>query len=301
VSIARTRRARLAGGALSLLCAASLGLSACGGGSGPSAGSVLGDTFSTHKPIKSGVVDASLEVTGPDGRRGSHGFSLLLDGPFQSAGAGRLPQFALGITLAAGQRMTTAGAISTAGGLYLKLGGQSFVVPSANARALAQGYAPLGIEPRAWLRHAAVAGTAHVGGLEVTHIVAGLDTARFLADAERLSGAALALGEGLGATLLTPARAGALASSVRDGRVDIYAGSHDHLLRRLLLRAAVSGGAAARAAVGDLAGGTLRFALQFLDLERPQTITPPGRPLPLSQLGPALERLGRPGGPQAPA
>jgi hypothetical protein len=247
------------------------------------------------------VVDVSLELTGPGGHRGPHGFSLLLEGPFQSAGAGRLPDFALGITLETEHRVLTAGAISTAGRLYLQLGGQSFAVPSASARALTAGYAPFGIEPRAWLRHPAVAGTAHIAGAEVTHIVAGLDAPRFLADAERLSSAGLALGEALGASLLTPARSAALSTSVGDGRVDVYTGSPDHRLRRLLLRAAVSSGPAARTALGDLAGGTLRLGLQFAELGQPQTITPPARPLPPSQLGPALERVGQAAASRPPA
>jgi hypothetical protein len=286
--------------ALLALAVALLALAGCGG-SAPSASTVLRDTFSSHRPIDSGVVDVSLELTGPEGRRGRHGFTLLLEGPFQAAAPGRVPDFALQITLEAGQRTLTAGAISRAGRLYVQLSGRSFIAPRANARALERGYTPLGIEPLAWLTHASLAGTTRVAGVEVTHVVAGLDAARFLADAEGISAAGLALGEGLGASLLTPARAASLSSSIRGGRVDVYTGSRDHLLRRLRLRAGLASDAAARAALGDLAGGTLRFGLQFVSLGRPQTITAPARPLPLSQLGPALERLGRPGGSQPPA
>jgi hypothetical protein len=297
-------------GALAAGLAAGL-LAGCGSGSGPSASSLLSETFSSPKSISSGVLDVTFALSGRAGAGGqpAHGsFSLHLAGPFQSAGPGRFPQFALALGLETSGRTLSVGAVSTAGRLYLELDGTAFLAPAAAKRALEDGYAQvgggssagsrkstfatLGIDPAAWLTHASRSGSANIAGSDTVHVLAGLDAARFLADAERLSRAGGALAAGQGAGLLTPARAKALSDSVRAARVDIYTGARDHLLRRLALSAAVSTTPAARAALGGLAEGTLTFVLQFAQLGRPQAIAAPANPQPLSRLGPALERVG---------
>jgi hypothetical protein len=297
-------------GALAAALAAGL-LFACGSGSPPSASSLLKETFSSHQSISSGLLELTLALSGRGGAGApaSPGvFSLHLAGPFQSAGPGRLPQFALTLALQTRGRTLSSGAVSTAGRLYLELGGVAFLAPAAAVQALEQGYAQasgglftrgrrstsatVGIDPAAWLTHASRSGSAKLGGTDTVHLLAGLDTARFLADAERLSSAGGALAGGKGAGVLTPARAEALSASVRSARVDIYTGARDHLLRRLALSAAVSTTAAARAALGGLVDGTLTFVLQFAQLGRPQTIAAPANPQPLSRLGPELQRLG---------
>jgi hypothetical protein len=271
----------------------------------------VNETFSSHKPISSGLLDVTFALSGrvAAGATAAPGsFSLHLAGPFQSAGAGRFPQFALALSLRSSGRTLSVGAVSSARRLYLELGGVAFLAPAAAMQALESGYAQvsggssprgrrsrfatLGIDPAAWLTHASRSGSAKLAGVDTVHLLAGLDTARFLADAERLSSAAGTLA-GQGAELLTPARAEALSASVRSGRVDIYTGARDHLLRRLALSAAVATKPAARAALGGLVDGTLTFVLQFAQLGRPQTIAAPAHPQPLSHLGPALERLGR--------
>jgi hypothetical protein len=306
-------------GALAAALAAGL-LLACGSGSPPSASSLLKETFSSHRSISSGLLELTLALSGPAGAgapAAPGAFSLHLTGPFQSAGAGRSPQFALTLALQTRGRTFSSGAVSTAGRLYLELGGVAFLAPAAATQALEQGYAQasggsftrgrrstsatVGIDPAAWLTHPSRSGSANTGGADTVHLLAGLDTARFLADAERLSSAGGALAVGQGAGLLTPARTEALSASVRSARVDIYTGARDHLLRRLALSVAVSSTAATRAALGGLAGGTLTFVLQFAQLGRPQAIAAPANPQPLSQLGPELQRLGLARGPHAGA
>jgi hypothetical protein len=297
-------------GALAAALAAGL-LGACGGGSPPSASSLLNETFSSHKPISSGLIDVRFALSaraGAGAPPAPGSFSLHLAGPFQGAGAGRLPQFALALALQSTGRTLSVGAVSTSRRLYVELGGVAFLAPAAAMQALEQGYAQasggasagarqstsamLGIDPAAWLTHVSRSGSANLAGTDTVHLLAGLDMSRFLADAERLLSAGGPLAAGQGAGLLTPARAEALSASVRSARVDIYTGARDHLLRRLALSAALSTTPAARAALGGFVDGTLTFVLQFAQLGRPQTIAAPANPQPLSQLGPALERLG---------
>jgi hypothetical protein len=286
-------------------------LTGCGSGSSQSARSLLKETFGSRRTISSGRIDLSLTLAarGHVATKGAGGFSLGLTGPFQSAGAGRVPSFALTFTLdTAGHRLRT-GAVATAGRLYLELGGLAFLAPRSSTLALEHGYAQaaagssapasrsplatLGVDPGAWLSHPSIAGSASLGGEDTVHIVTGLDAARFLADAQRLAEAGGALAAGRPAGLLTPARAAALSASARSGRVDVYTGARDHLLRRLALRAAIDAGSPARRNVlGGLGEGTLTFTLALAELNRPQAIAAPAHPQPLSRLARVLEGNG---------
>ena len=139
-------------------------------------------------------------------------------------------------------------------------------------------------------------GSVEVLGVQTLHIVAGLNTARFLAAAAKVSasGGVLGLGSGAGgAGALSPALLSALAGSLHSSRVEMYTGTEDHLLRRLSVSAAiVAATPQARAALGGSRSATLAFVLQFAGVNRPQTIPAPPNPRPLSELGPALQRLG---------
>lgn len=282
------------------------GLSACGRGSRPSAAALVKETFSSHVPIASGRVELALAVTGG----AANGFSLHLEGPFQGAGAGRLPSFALALQLVSGSQSASAGALSTGGRLYLEIGRSWFAAPASAARALEAGYergsgsgapqqglAGLGMEPAVWLTHPRVAGTASIGGERTTHVVAGLDVARFLQDVARLSSAAELLGPAGAA--LAPQRIAALSGSVRSGRVDIYSGASDHLLRGVAVGARLAPSSAAGSGPGVSSAGLLAFALRFSALNRPQSIAAPARARPAAELARALARLA-PARPPAP-
>jgi hypothetical protein len=286
--------------ALALLAAALLaaGPTACGGGSRPNAAALLRDTFSSHRPIASGRVEVDLGVA----RGAANGFSLHLEGPFQAAGDGRLPSFALAAGLLSGSQSASAGAISTGGRLYLEIGRSWYAAPASAARALETGYAQvsgfaarqqglagLGLEPAAWLSHPRVAGTTSVAGVKTTHIVAGLNAARFLADVARLSSAGAMLGTA-GAPL-APERIAALSGSVRSGRVDLYTGARDHLLRGVAVGARLAAGSAAGSGRRALSPGLLTFALRFTSLNQPQRIGAPAHARPATELAGALERL----------
>jgi len=288
-----------------------LGAAGCGGGGSPSAQALLKDTFTSHQPIESGRIDLSFGLsTGGSGGAGAGAFSLGLAGPFQSLGVGRFPRFALQLTLNTSGQTLKVGAISAAGELFLGFGGVSFRAPASTLRALEQGYAQasrssstgsqaafatLGVDPGRWLTHPAIAGHVTLAGVDTIHIVAGLDLGRFLADAEKLSSAGGVLGlggAGQSTGPLSPSGLSALLGAVRSARIELFTGAQDHLLRRLALSAEVSATPSAGAAPGGLSGGRLSFVLQFTEVNRPQAISPPSAPQPLSQLGPLLRRLG---------
>ncbi|HTW43868.1 MAG TPA: hypothetical protein VMD79_16290 [Solirubrobacteraceae bacterium] len=305
-------RRRAAGLALAGLLA--LALAACGGGGSPSAATLVRDTFSAHKPIESGRIDLSFALTPLDAAgapQPGRAFALRLQGPFQSLGPTRLPRFALALTLTSAGHTLAAGLTSTAGRLFVGLEGAYFSAPAATVQALQQGYAQatraasaaashstfaaLGVDPGEWIVRPRLAGSAEIGGAQATHVTGELDVARFLADAHKLSDASGALGlgaSGQGLGVLSAAGISALSSSVRAASVDLYTGTRDHLLRRLSLTASISTAPQARAALGGLQRASLQLTLQFAGLDQPQAIGAPSNPQPISQLLPALERLG---------
>ncbi len=288
-------------------------LAACGGSDGPSAQTLLNETFHSHKPIESGRISLAFGLASLPTGASAQATSLSLQGPFESLGSGRLPSFALQIGLRsagpAGAHAFQVGLTSTQGQLFVELGGVSFAAPAATVQALAQGYAHatasspasrgstfslLGVEPGEWLVNPTIVGSAEVAGTETTHIAAGLDIARFVADAQKLTGAGAALGLGSAgpAALLSPAAISALASSVRSAHVDVYTGTQDHVLRRIALTLIVASTPQTRAALGGLSSATLTLTLQFAELGEPQHIPAPSNTQPLSALLPALQHLG---------
>jgi hypothetical protein len=283
-------------------------LAACGAGSPPSADSLLRATFASHRQISSGRVELSLALTphasagaAADGRPSG----LHLAGAFQGASAGQVPSFAMTVSSTSAGDTRVSAAVSSGGRLYLSLAGQTFLAPATAMTALQQGFsqgragsapggglpglATLGMQPGGWLNHPSLAGRARIAGVETIHLVAGLDRARFLADAGRV----LSSGEALAGGVAGSARAQAPppSASVRSARVDLYTGAHDHLLRRLAITAQLSGGTAARAAGLKPAQRTLTFELSFAQLNQPQIISVPASPRPPSALARALERL----------
>ena len=305
--------ARRAGLILAAALAAAVG--ACGGGGSDGARALLDETFASHAPITSGRIDLrlALATAGTRGTPGA-GLALRLRGPFQSLGPNQLPRFALQVDLrvaglrAAGPALR-AGATSTGGRLFIELDGTQYLAPPAVLAALRRGYAAagggaaarrpsvvtLGLNPGAWLEHPMVAGSARVAGVKTTHIVAGVDVARFLADVRKLleAGAPL-LGAGArgGGARGTDALSPTLSGAARPGRADIYTGASDHLLRRLALRASTAPGARAAGALDGSGGSALGLTLELGLVNQPQAILAPMHPRPLGQLPAELKRLG---------
>ncbi len=290
-----------------------LALGGCGSGGSASAQALLGETFQSKQPIESGRIHLALALTSNASSASAAHSKLLgvsLSGPFQGQGAGHLPQFSLQLALGAGAHTLQAGATATASDLYIELAGSWFVAPPGTAQQLAQSYAAttrasssaqsratfagLGIEPGDWIADPEI--VASDTNSETTHISGRLDVARFLADAQKLSGASGALGLGAGAAAgsALPSSGGlaALAGALRSARVDIYTGTSDHQLQRLELSAQVAATPQARSTLGVSSGATLTLDLQFADLNEPQAIHAPANPRPISELVPALQRLG---------
>jgi hypothetical protein len=283
-------------------------LAACGGSSQPSATSLVNDTFSSRTNIESGQVNLSLALAPTGAAASSKSLSLRLSGPFQNAGAGKLPHFALKLALDAAGHPIQAGATATGSQLFVELEGSWFVAPSATYTAIEQGYAQatksasssksrstfasLGIEPRKWLSKPSTVGTTTVGGETVYHVTAGVDTGAFLHDVSKLSQSGGAIGTGVpGASAISPATISELAKSIKSAHVDVYTGKRDHLLRRLALVASLASTPQTQSLLSGASSAQVTLDLQLSHLNQAQKISAPSNPRPFSELLPALQQL----------
>jgi hypothetical protein len=289
-------------------------LVACGGSSG-SPEALLSDTFSGHTAIESGKVDLSLDISAAGSNGATKPLAVKLSGPFQDAGAGKLPHFSLKLDLDAGGHTLGAGATSTGSALYVELAGTWFSTPQSTYKAIEQGYAQatrssppakahstfasLGIEPGKWLSNPTNAGETTIADDRTIHLTANVNIPAFLADVSKLSQAtSLGLGSGLTGTPTRPS-GGALSSavideltkSIKSAHVDVYTGKDDHLLRRLEVAATIAGTPQTEAVLGGLKSADVKVKLEFSDLNQQQSISAPANPESPSQLLPALQQL----------
>jgi hypothetical protein len=291
---------------LLVLPALAAGCGSSGGGDASTA-TLLKDTFSGGKAVKSGKLDVSLgfQAQGLPTLTGPVAFKLA--GPFASQGAGKLPKFDFDLDVAAGGQTIQAGAISLGDNGYIKFAGRSYTVDKALFDQFKTGYersqnaskskdkgpsfSALGVSPSAWLKNAHKLGKADVGGTSTFHITAGVDVPRFLADVNRLLAKAKNLG---GSTTqgvpqgLSPAVQSTIERSVKTAQVDVYTGVSDHALRRLALSVSLVVPKDAQKAAGGLKSGELRFDLTIADLNNDQKIDAPSGARPLSELQSAL-------------
>jgi hypothetical protein len=288
-------------------------VSACGGAPG-SAQSLLDETFSGHTQIESGNIKLSFALGAAGQSAATKPLAVRLSGPFQNAGAGKLPHFALQLQLSAAGHALQAGATSTGSALFVELAGAWFSTPESTYKALEQGYAQatktastakvrstfssLGIEPGRWLSNPTELGTTTVAGVQTVHLTASVNIPAFLADVSKLSqaGGSLGLGSsvlgaGAGNGALSPSAITELAKSIKSAHVDVYSGQSDHLLRRLEVSATVTATPQTQALLGGLSTADIKVLLEFSELNKPQTITAPSNPQPPSQLLPALQQL----------
>jgi hypothetical protein len=311
------RPARLTAALMLLALVAALGVSACGGSgrSGDDATALLKDTFGSNHPIRSGRVDATLDVDLKGLAQLTQPIALHLTGPFQSNGGKSLPDFALELDLESGSRPVTLGAVFAKGGAYLTLEGQSFDLGSDLYQAFKQSYekakadtggssaAPslsaLGISPLRWLKNPQGRGTEDIAGTQTEHLTAGVDVGHLLDDVSTLLGKARKVTSAGGSatgtqvpTQLTADQREAIARSVKSAKVDVWTGQKDHTLRKVALDVRVDVPEDLQARAGGLKIGHVIFQITLAALNQPQKIAKPAGARPLTDLRAALQQLG---------
>jgi|GEM_PF-755131 len=309
---------------LALLAALVAGLTACGSsgdkssGSGADATALLKDTFGADHPIRSGRVDANLDVNLKGLAKLTVPLSLHLSGPFQSNGGTTLPDFALALDLQGGTKPITIGAVFAKGGGYLTIEGQAFDLGSqlyktfktgyekAKAASTAKGKADsqaslsaLGISPLRWLEDPKNAGTEDIAGTQTVHVTSGVDVPKLLEDISTLLGKAKGVTSAGGAatgtavpTTLTAQQRDVIAKSIKSAKVDVWTGAKDHTLRKVAVNVQVDVPEDLRAQAGNLQNGHVIFQITIAQLNQAQKVVKPADVRPISELRSALTDLG---------
>jgi hypothetical protein len=282
---------------LSAVALAACGSSSSSSSSSASAQSLLKQTFSGSHKIDSGVLSFGLTFD-PSGSSTLKGpVSLLLSGPFQSRGAGKLPESNFNISVSALGHHGTLGIVSAGSSGYLTLQGQAYQLPAADFQRLSSslsgasgsgsgGLSKLGIDPLHWLTNPSLVGTATVGGASTTHIRAGVNVAALLTDLSTfLQKAASSSGTAASGipTTISPANRTKIAAAVKNATVDVWTGSSDKTLRKLSISLSLPVTGQMSTLLGGLSSAAVGMTLQYANLNQPQTIAAPTSVQPFTQ------------------
>ena len=283
---------------------ASLFVAACGSSSSGSASpsTLLSQTFTgTHK-VTSGNLNLTLTID-PSGSSVLSGpITLSFGGPFQTRGAGKLPESNFTVSASALGRGVALGIISTGAAGYVTLQGTSYRMPQATFQKLESSFSQLtatpgassrsgtlgklGIQPLHWLTHPTVVGTENVGGTQTTHIHAGVNINALLSDLNTVLSKASSLGVS-GANSLKSGIPAAdrtkIASEVKNPGVDIWTGKSDKTIRRLTITLTLPVTGKTSSELGGLSSADIGLTMQYSDLNQPQTIKAPTTVRPFSE------------------
>lgn len=305
-----------------LLAVLTMGVAACGGSDDKSSGAdadaptLLKDTFGANHPIRSGRLDANLDVDLKGLAQITQPLSLHLNGPFQSNGGKTLPDFALGLDLQGGEKPITIGAVFAGGGGYLTIEGQAFDLGADLYKTFKTGYekakasasskdddqaslSALGISPLRWLQDPENAGTEDVAGTQTVHLTSGVNVAKLLEDVNTLLGKAKDVTSAGSAatgtavpTALSAEQRDLITKSIKSAKVDVWTGVKDHTLRKVAVDVQVDVPKELRAKAGNLQTGHVIFQVTIAQLNQAQKIVKPANIRPIAELRSALSDLG---------
>ena len=268
-------------------------LSACGSSRPDRAQALISQTFAGGTRIHSGRLRMSLEV-GRVGSGAAKHFSLEVRTAFQDNGAGA-PDLDAAISIDNYGEQVRTGLTLVGGRVFITAGGHEYRASAAIGQAFRAGLTagrgqgrgalallgPLVEGARSWIAHPRLAGETSIGGVRVQRIEARVDLQKLLSATGSLNRTATAF---LPAALVT--------AHIKDVRVQIFVGAHDHLLRRL-------SGTATLVGLGEPSssppGETALRATASIEISQPgvaQRIMAPTHPGPEAALERALRGFG---------
>jgi hypothetical protein len=298
--------------AVSLLIAvaASLALAACGTTGGGNASTLLSQTFGGNHKITSGILALNLTVN-PSGSKTLTGpITLSFSGPFQSLGAGKLPESAFDVSISALGKDASVTITSTGTKGYVTFDGASYQLPQRTFQQLESSFAQLGssavssngsgvlgklgIQPEHWLQNPQVVGTETVGGVQTTHIHAGINVAGFLNDLNTFLGRASSVGISGTASLrhgISASTRSRIAREVQNPTFDVWTGQADKTIRRLEIGLTLPVSGTISTLLGGLRSAAIGLSMEYGSLNQPQTITAPTTLHPFGQFKAKLKTL----------
>jgi hypothetical protein len=279
----------------------------CGGGdsadSSTDVNELLRDTFAGGKSIESGKLAIALGVESDSGQP----VTVKVDGPFQSQGAGRLPQLDLDVSFAGGGQTIEAGVTATADQAFVSYGADTYAIAGPVFQQFKAGYeeaakrssdendqtlASLGIDPRRWLTNAKNEGEAKVGDTDTIKITGDVDVEKLLEDVDNALEKVRSLGVQGSDQLpkrLTDEEKRQTAEAIDRLNVEIYTGADDRILRRIVVDLGLD---VPKGSTSGAQSVDLRFDLQLLEVNEDQEITAPENAKPFEELAKRLQDLG---------
>jgi hypothetical protein len=261
----------------------------CGGGDEEDPEELLDRAF--ERPLESMDVrlEAELSLEGIDGI--DEPIRFLATGPY-SSGDDDLPSFDLDLEIradASGQPVST-GALSTGDRTFLKFGDTYYEVDSEDAGGDRQANrcrrSGIGVNPRPWVEDAETEDDADVSGTKTAHVSGTLDVERmlrglneFVVRCGRLLGTAAGQLPGLSEKQIDQA-----GQVVGDPGFDVYVAKEDGIIRRISANVELDVPEAFREGLNGLESGSLKFSIEFSDVNGDQQIEAPARPRPIAEL-----------------
>lgn len=296
-----TRRRRASAIAL-LLVLASLALAGCGSSSSGGPTTLLRQTFSGPHRVTSGRLSFVLTINPEGSSTFKSPISLTFGGPFQSLGAGKLPQSSFNLSVNAFGRSVGVGILSTGTNGYVSFQGANYPLPQAEFQKLESSFSSLastpgtsgsgilgklGIQPLHWLQHPQVVGDENVGGTTTTHIRAGINVAALLSDFNTFLGRASSLGVSGASSFphgLSQASIARVATAIRSPSFDVWTGKSDKTIRRVQIGLTLPVTGQISTLFGGIHAAGVGLSLEYADVNQPQSITAPTSLAPFSQL-----------------
>ena len=289
---------------LVMVALASLAVAACGSASSGSANpnTLLRQTFSgTHK-VTSGNLNLTLTIDPSGSSTLSGPITLSFGGPFQTRGAGKLPESNFTVSASALGRNVALGILSTGTAGYVTLQGVSYQMPQATFQKLESSFAQiasgsgtssgsnmltkLGVHPLTWLTNPTVVGTENVAGTQTTHIHSGVNVNAMLTDLNTVLEKSSSLGVSGASALksgIPAADRSKIAAAIKNPSVDVWTGTSDKTLRRLQITLTVPVTGKTSFQLGGVTSADIGLSMQYSDLNQPQTIKAPATVRPFSQ------------------
>jgi hypothetical protein len=283
-----------------LLLTAAIALVACGG-SGKESETSAKETLSAVKPLKSAQVSAALRIFF-DNAPPSVGDKLELTfaGPLRNNGPDKLPSLDWKIAFSGLTTKFTSRVVSTGDNFFINLGGQDFEVgQQAVARLTEQaqasqqkGLAQVGLNPLAAVRDVKKAGSRTIDGAKTDVYTGVVDLDAVMDQYERLSqslpttGAAQAVPQGR----LTPQQRAQVKRTFGSPTFEV-AVADDDTIRQLTLKSKFTTPPANRADAGGITGGRMEYKLEYTDVGKATTITPPTDTQPIADFARELQRI----------
>ena len=303
-----------------LLVVPAMALAACGGDDTADVRELLNKAFNEEIRSARVALDVNVELKGVQQLKDP--IRLTLTGPYQSAGEGKLPKVDWDLAVKLAGQSFTAGFVSTSDNAFVNFQGTDYEVGKQSVAQInkqladagkegdKKGLAQFGVNPRNWVVNAKDEGEEEVAGASTTHVSATLDVGRFLDDVNKLVAQAGSIPGGQQARQLTDAEKKQVKDVVKNPRFDLYVGKDDNVIRRLSADLTFDVPAERRPQLNGLTGGSIRFSIEFRDVRKPQTVSPPANARPIAELTsrlggiagapPAASGQGTPAQPQAP-